>query len=831
MKLHHLKVKIYIGFMVFLLLIGIGTYIHYSSLKEVNGFLQEMYDEHYTASMLAVTQKARLSDVRAQLLAMTGEADKDKKDKYHARIKELSREIDDNLTQWFEKDVKVRDVKMNVFIRNLQTVWNEFRTTRDSQIIPFVYDGKIQEAKALAFGIQAERYKEMIRLTDELVKMEEQEARELLDISKETFKELILFGIVASLVIVLIYLPLSYYTLRKDFSEPLADLSDHAKRMAEGDISHDIKIDARSELGEYSRHMNEAVKGMKEIILKTKGLFINMDEAVKKIGHSVFVMKKGSEDQARDMTDVSTSVEELHKIARDIARGMDELLKLSEGTSSSILEMAASIEEVDSNVADLTVAVGDTSASIQEIASSLKEMASGIDNISRGADETSTALVQIDASAKEIENHARQSVKLSNEVAKESERGVMSVELTHVGMEKIKEAVSSIAIVIEELDKRSKEIGKIVKVIDDVAMETNLLALNATILASQAGEHGKGFSVVADEIRELSERTAVSTREITGIVLGIQGQIQNAVASVGEGTVKVVEGEKLSSETTLVLRGIMGRFKGFQDMSLEIAKATQEQSSGSRQVTQNIEVITNTLHQMAKAIQEQSQSADQIAKTVEKMEKLASLIRKATTEQAGESKTIASNTGKMMKAIQEIDTACSNQEKESQQISAAVVETSARATKGMENSRMMEEMVSVLKQEMDALKQGLERFKLGRISMVMLELNTINEIRAMLLAAIEEKDEQKRDVYAHKIKDLSSRVDRNLAELLAGSKDEKIVAIIKELKLIWNEFKHTRDAQIIRLIHEGKIQEAKDLALGIQAERYGKMVALLNVDV
>ena len=98
-----------------------------------------------------------------------------------------------------------------------------------------------------------------------------------------------------------------------------------------------------------------------------------------------------------------------------------------------------------------------------------------------------------------------------------------------------------------------------------------------------------------------------------------------------KGTVKVVEGEKLSSETTLVLKGIMGRFKGFQDMSLEIAKATQEQSSGSKQVTQNIEVITNTLHQMAKAIQEQSQSADQIAKTVEKMEKLASLVRKATT--------------------------------------------------------------------------------------------------------------------------------------------------------------------------------------------------------
>ena len=464
-------------------------------------------------------------------------------------------------------------------------------------------------------------------------------------------------------------------------------------------------------IGELGRGMNEAVKG---IILKTKESSANVDTAVKRIAEGVFSIKKGSEDQTAAMADVSASIEELHKIAQNIAKGMEQLLKLSEDTSSSILEMAASVEEVNGSVADLTVAVGETSTSIQEIDSSLKEVAAGVDNISRGADETASSLIQINASAMEIEKHAREGVELSNEVAGEGEKGVKAVELAHAGMEKIKQSVNSLAAVIDELGQRSKEIGKIVNVIDDVAMETNLLALNATILAAQAGEHGKGFNVVADEVRELSERTAASTREITGIVSGIQGQIDRAVTSVEEGMAKVVEGEKLSTETTLVFKGITGRFKAFQSMSLEIAKATKEQTSSSKQVMQNIEGITNTIHQMAMATHEQSQGTGQVVKAVENMRELASQIKKATTEQAQGSKIIASNTENMMKSVEEINAVSSRQESESQRISATVIEITTSATKGMENARMLEDMASMLKNGMDNLKQELEKFKLDK---------------------------------------------------------------------------------------------------------------------
>ncbi|MBI3755134.1 MAG: methyl-accepting chemotaxis protein [Deltaproteobacteria bacterium] len=459
MTIHSLRVKFYAGFAALLFMIGIGAYVNYNGLKEVNGFLGEMYDKHYTASILAATQKGRLSDVRAQLVAMTGETEKDKKDKYHAKIQELSKEIDDVFARWFQEAVKVKGEKMNAILKELQTTWNDFRATRDAQIIPFIYDGKIQEAKTLALGIQAERYKKMTSLADELVKMEEREAKELMDTARVIFKRLVFISIAGSLIIAIIYLSASWHFMRTDFSAPLSRLSDHARLMAEGDISKDIEIKARSEIGDYSRFMDKAVKGMKNVILKTKGFSVNLDAAVKRIADSVSSIKKGLEDQVVAMTDVSSSIEELHKIAQDIAKGMEQLLKLSEETSSSILEMAASIEEVDGNVADLTVSVGDTSTSIEEIAGTLKEVASGIDNISKGADETASSLIEIGASAKEIEGHTRQGVELSNEVAKEGERGVKAVELTHSGMKKIKESVNDLSTVIDELGQRGARQG------------------------------------------------------------------------------------------------------------------------------------------------------------------------------------------------------------------------------------------------------------------------------------------------------------------------------------------------------------------------------------
>ena len=709
MRIQSLRAKFYIGFLLLLSIIGAGTYIGYRNLKEMNGFLQLMYNEKYANSMLAANLKARINEVRAVLVAMTGETDKIKIDRYHETIKEISSLIDRDFLEWISQD---RGAEIIATVSELKSTWEAFRNTRDTQIIPFIYEGRMQEAKELALGIQAERYKKMVTLSTELIKVQEAGAKGLLETARRDFRRLVITSTALALFTVIGYLAVSWYFMRTDFMAPLSRLADYARLIAEGDISKETGITVKNEIGDLTNAMNDAVKGLRDIILKTKGLSANVAAAVKKIEESAHSTRAGSEQQSQTMRDISLSAERLNNMATNAAEDMDHLFRMSEGTSSSLLEMAASIEEVDGNVGDLTVTVGDVSSSIEEIANLLKEVASGVDNISKGADETASSLIEIDASAMEIERNTKESAELSHEVAREGERGVKAMELTHNGMEKVKDSMSALAVVIDELGQRSKEIGKILNVIDDVAVETNLLALNAAILAAQAGEHGKSFGVVADEIRELSERTAVSTNEITSIVSGIQGQIKRAVVSAEEGMSKVIEGEKLSTETIAILMVIMERFKTFQNMSLKIAEATKEQASGSKRVTQNLEAITHTIHQMARATQEQYQGSTQIVKSVEKMRNLVSHIKKATAEQAKGSKVIASNTEDVMKFAKELDALSSDLGNEEQKIAQAVEMTAAIAKAGFENATKLDEVVGLLKNEIDALKRGLDSFRL-----------------------------------------------------------------------------------------------------------------------
>ena len=709
MRIQSLRAKFYIGFLLLLSIIGAGTYIGYRNLKEMNGFLQLMYNEKYANSMLAANLKARINEVRAVLVAMTGETDKIKIDRYHETIKEISSLIDRDFLEWISQD---RGAEIIATVSELKSTWEAFRNTRDTQIIPFIYEGRMQEAKELALGIQAERYKKMVTLSTELIKVQEAGAKGLLETARRDFRRLVITSTALALFTVIGYLAVSWYFMRTDFMAPLSRLADYARLIAEGDISKETGITVKNEIGDLTNAMNNAVKGLRDIILRTKGLSANVAAAVKKIEESAHSTRAGSEQQSQTMRDISLSAERLNNMATNAAEDMDHLFRMSEGTSSSLLEMAASIEEVDGNVGDLTVTVGDVSSSIEEIANLLKEVASGVDNISKGADETASSLIEIDASAMEIERNTKESAELSHEVAREGERGVKAMELTHNGMEKVKDSMSALAVVIDELGQRSKEIGKILNVIDDVAVETNLLALNAAILAAQAGEHGKSFGVVADEIRELSERTAVSTNEITSIVSGIQGQIKRAVVSAEEGMSKVIEGEKLSTETIAILMVIMERFKTFQNMSLKIAEATKEQASGSKRVTQNLEAITHTIHQMARATQEQYQGSTQIVKSVEKMKNLVSHIKKATAEQAKGSKVIASNTEDVMKFAKELDALSSDLGNEEQKIAQAVEMTAAIAKAGFENATNLDEVVGLLKNEIDALKRGLDSFRL-----------------------------------------------------------------------------------------------------------------------
>ena len=451
---------------------------------------------------------------------------------------------------------------------------------------------------------------------------------------------------------------------------------------------------------------------MKKIIVDIKDLLGKVVQGTESITHVSDTIDQGTHMQEEMFKETMEAINEFHKNINEVLDNLNTLSQLAEDTSSSILEMASSIEEVDGNIENLTISIGDTSSSVEEITASLMEVSKAVDDLSTSTDETVSSLSEIDASIKDIEENASKNAQLSQEVSKEGEKGLNAVKATHEGMEKIKEAVGTISTIIDELGKRSGEIGKILTVIDEVAEETNLLALNAAILAAQAGEYGKGFGVVAEEIRELAERTTSSTKEIDTLIKGVQSQTEKAISSVKDGMEKVEEGERLSLETLSTLSSILDRFKESHEMSMLIARSTEEQSKGSKQVTENLQRISETIHHIAIATQEQTRGAQQIIHSVEKMKDLSTHINRAVQEQTKGSKVIASNTEKVASSSQKIRDFVQLQKEGFESIVETINRNQEILQENHAGVETMNRVVSELKDGVEALNERIGRFKL-----------------------------------------------------------------------------------------------------------------------
>ena len=229
-------------------------------------------------------------------------------------------------------------------------------------------------------------------------------------------------------------------------------------------------------------------------------------------------------------------------------------------------------------------------------------MANKAEELAAASEETLAAAEEISSSIKEVEQSAKESAMLSEKVKNDASTfGITSVEKTIDGIQNIKLSFDKTAGFIKKLGGRSDEIGKILNVIDEITDQTTLLALNAAILAAQAGEHGKGFSVVADEIKDLAERTSFSTHEIAGLIQAVQQEVKDAIIAMDEGLRSVEVGLKVANDAGDALNKIVESSKQSAEMSISIERSTAEQAKTTRLVSESMEKMKNMVAQVAKA--------------------------------------------------------------------------------------------------------------------------------------------------------------------------------------------------------------------------------------
>lgn len=340
------------------------------------------------------------------------------------------------------------------------------------------------------------------------------------------------------------------------------------------------------------------------------------------------------------LTAMASNIEQVSSELRDFSEKLHSLSSAIEESSAATLELGASIEEVSENISRLFNYIDNTSTAIFELVTIAREMDMNVDSLKKITEETNTFMTQMVASVKEVETKAVEAARYTEGMEQDAQLGKDAIEKVELSMNGINEANSFTFNSLSELNLDIKSVSQILKVIEDIAEETSLLALNAAIIAAQSGEQGKAFAVVAEEIKELAERTGLSTKEISAIISNILAKSERAGVAITQSTKAIEVGVESTNHAGDTFRNILTAINGADQRVGEIAKANVEQSKGVGHITRLADQISVMVDGFVRAIQEQKKGAEQIISSTERVKEIANFARNSTAEQNSTSKQI-----------------------------------------------------------------------------------------------------------------------------------------------------------------------------------------------
>jgi methyl-accepting chemotaxis protein len=308
--------------------------------------------------------------------------------------------------------------------------------------------------------------------------------------------------------------------------------------------------------------------------------------------------------------------------------------------TSAIGQVASGANDQSKDAGNTLGLVEQISGAISQVAQSAQTQVSSVDEMAKGIDQ----LIESINSVSESANVVATAVEEASAVAG---KGKGAVDETIGGMQSIKSTVLDSAYKIETLGEKSKQIGEIIEVIDDIAEQTNLLALNAAIEAARAGEHGKGFAVVADEVRKLAERSARATGEIADLIKGIQGETMDAVETMEKGTKEVENGSKLAENAGSAIEEMMNSIRQVVEQIAQVSEYADNMTTASTKVSKAVE-------QIAAISEENSATAEQVSSSTSQVVNAVDSIAASSQESAASAEEVSASTEEQAASIEEM---------------------------------------------------------------------------------------------------------------------------------------------------------------------------------